>query len=194
MKRICVYCGSSPGRDPAYREAARRLGGALVARDLGLVYGGAGIGVMGAVADAVLAGGGEAIGIIPEALAVREVAHDRLTRQHVVGSMHERKSLMAESADGFVALPGGWGTFEEIFEMLTWAQLGFHAKPCGLLNVGGYYDHLAAFLEHAIEEEFVPPVCRTMLIVEDDPERLLDRFAAYRAPRVRKWITREEET
>jgi uncharacterized protein (TIGR00730 family) len=194
MKTLCVYCGSSPGTDPAYLEAGRSLGRLLAARDIGLVYGGASVGVMGAVADAVLAGGGRAIGIIPEALAVKEVAHDSLTEQHVVGSMHERKALMAERSDAFVALPGGWGTFEEIFEMLTWAQLGFHEKPCGLLNVNGYYDHLHAFLEHAIEAGFVPPVCRDMLMVEADPVPLLDRYDAYRAPKVRKWITREEET
>ena len=194
MKTLCVYCGSSPGADPAYMEAGKQLGRLLVARDIGLVYGGASVGVMGAVADAVLAGGGRAIGIIPEALAVKEVAHDGLTEQHVVGSMHERKALMAERSDGFVALPGGWGTFEEIFEILTWAQLGFHEKPCGLLNVKGYYDHLHAFLEHAIESGFVPAVCRDMLTVERSPELLLDCYATYRAPKVRKWITREEET
>ena len=192
MRRICVYCGSSPGRDPRYGEAARTLGQAMLKRQLGLVYGGASVGVMGQVADAVLDGGGEAIGVIPEALAVKEVAHDRLTQQHVVPSMHERKALMADLSDGFVALPGGWGTIEEIFEVLTWAQLGFHDKPCGLLNIGGYYDRLHAFLEHAIAEEFVKPVYRQMLIVEDDPERLLDRFAAYTPPKVKKWITREE--
>ncbi len=194
MNTICVYCGSSPGREPAYADAARDLGKLLADRGLSLVYGGAGVGIMGEVADAVLAGGGEAIGIIPEALAVKEVAHDGLTRQHVVKSMHERKALMAELSDGFIALPGGWGTFEEIFEMLTWAQLGFHEKPCGLLNAAGYYDHLHAFLEHAVEEGFVPPVCRSMLMVETNPEALLERFSSYRAPAVRKWITRDEET
>jgi uncharacterized protein (TIGR00730 family) len=180
MHRICVYCGSSPGRNPRYREAAAGLGRNLSDRGLGLVYGGAGVGVMGAIADAVLACGGEAIGIIPESLAVKEL---------VVGSMHERKALMAEMSDGFVALPGGWGTIEEIFEVLTWAQLGFHDKPCGLLNVGGYYDGLFGFLEHAIEEQFVKPAHRQMLIMESDASRLLDRFEAYRAPKVRKWIT-----
>ncbi len=192
MKRICVYCGSSPGRDPAYLAAGRALGQLLVERNLGLVYGGAGIGVMGEVANAVLAGGGEAIGVIPEALAVKEVAHPALTRQYVVPSMHERKAMMVDLADGFVALPGGWGTFEELFEVLTWAQLGFHDKPCGVLNAAGYYDHLKAFLEHAVVEGFVPEVCRTMVIVEESAERLLDRFDAYQAPKVRKWITREE--
>lgn len=192
MKRLCVYCGSSPGRDPRYGEAARTLGNILLERDIGLVYGGASVGVMGQVADAVLAGGGQAIGVIPEALAVKEVAHDGLTEQHVVPSMHERKALMADLSDGFVALPGGWGTIEEIFEVLTWAQLGFHDKPCGLLNTGGYYDLLHGFLEHAIEEEFVKPTYRQMLIVESDPAALLDRYAAYTPPKIKKWITREE--
>ncbi|HET6591316.1 MAG TPA: TIGR00730 family Rossman fold protein [Xanthomonadales bacterium] len=189
MKRICVYCGSSPGRVPMYREAAAALGRALTARSLGLVYGGASIGVMGAIADAVLESGGEAIGIIPEALAVKEVAHQHLTRQHVVSSMHERKAMMAELSDGFIAMPGGWGTIEELFEILTWAQLGFHEKPCGLLNVHGYFDGLFAFLEHAVEEQFVKPEYRPMLIMEDSPEDLLERFDRYRAPQVRKWLT-----
>jgi uncharacterized protein (TIGR00730 family) len=192
MKRICVYCGSSPGRNPAYAEAARRLGALLVERGLGLVYGGAAVGIMGTIADEVLARGGEAIGVIPEALAVKEVSHPGLTEQHVVASMHERKAMMAELSDGFLALPGGWGTIEEIFEILTWAQLGFHEKPCGLLNVAGYYDGLFAFLEHAVEEGFVRPVYRDILILEDAPEDLLQRFAAYRAPKIHKWLTRSE--
>jgi len=192
MRRLCVYCGSSPGRNPAYGGAGRILGKALVERGIGLVYGGAAVGVMGQVADAVLEAGGEAIGVIPKALAIKEVAHPALTEQHVVSSMHERKAMMAELSDGFVALPGGWGTFEEIFEILTWAQLGFHAKPCGLLNVAGYYDHLHAFLDHAVEEQFVRPQYRPMVIVESDPETLLDRYAAYDPPKVRKWITSEE--
>jgi len=192
MKTVCVYCGSSPGRDPAYADAARALGQLLVDRGIGLVYGGASVGIMGEVANAVLAGGGEATGVIPEALAVKEVAHPGLTRQHVVGSMHERKALMVDLSDAFLALPGGWGTFEEIFEVLTWAQLGFHDKPCGLLNVAGYYDPLHTFLEQAVDAGFVPPVCREMILVDADAERLLDRFDAYRAPKVKKWITREE--
>ena len=192
MRRICVYCGSRPGKKALYREKAANLGKTLVQRGIDLVYGGASIGVMGAIADAVLEEGGEAIGIIPEALAVKEVAHDRLTSQHVVGSMHERKALMAELSDGFIALPGGWGTIEEIFEILTWAQLGFHEKPCGLLNVGGYFDGLFRFLEHAIDQQFVKPVYREMLIMESDAGRLLERFASYRAPKVRKWITPSE--
>ncbi len=192
MKRVCVYCGSSPGRNPAYREAARTLGQALASRGLGLVYGGASVGVMGAIADAALEQGCEVIGVIPQSFAVKEVAHPGLTRQHVVKSMHERKTLMAELSDGFVALPGGWGTIEEIFEILTWAQLGFHEKPCGLLNVAGYFDGLFSFLEHAIEEQFVKPEYRAVLIMEESPDRLLDRFASYQAPTIRKWISPED--
>ena len=192
MKKICVYCGSSSGRHPIYLQAAAELGRRLAARDIGLVYGGAGIGVMGAIADAVLEAGGEAVGVIPEALAVKEVAHASLTEQHVVYSMHERKALMAELSDGFIALPGGWGTLEELFEILTWAQLGFHEKPCGLLNVRGYFDSLFSFLEHQIEEQFVKPVYREMLILEQEADVLLDRFSQYQAPRVKKWLRPDE--
>jgi len=192
MQRICVYCGSSPGHRPAYREEAGRLGRVMARRGLGLVYGGASVGVMGAVADAVLAEGGQAIGVIPSSLATREVAHDGLSELIVVSSMHERKAKMAELSDGFIALPGGWGTFEEIFEMLTWAQLGFHEKPCALLDVEGYYGDLFRFLEKALAEGFVRPEHQQMILMDDDPERLLDRFAAYRAPRVKKWLGPEE--
>ncbi|MDZ4731853.1 MAG: TIGR00730 family Rossman fold protein [Xanthomonadales bacterium] len=188
LKRVCVYCGSNPGRQPIYREAAADLGRELVQRDIALVYGGAGIGVMGAVADAVLANGGEAIGVIPQSLATREVAHTQLSELIVVTSMHERKAMMAELADGFVALPGGWGTVEEIFEILTWAQLGIHNKPCGLLNIAGYYDHLAMFLQHAMDERFVREEYKPMIIMEKQPAALLDRFNNYQPPQVRKWI------
>ena len=192
MKRICVYCGSNPGKLTEYREAARVLGHALAARNLGLVYGGASIGVMGAVADAVLEKGGEAIGVIPFALATREVAHSGLNDLFVVDSMHERKAKMAELSDGFIALPGGWGTIEEIFEMLTWAQLGFHQKPCGLLNISGYYDHLFAFLEHAIDQRFVREEYRPMIMMEQTANGLLDRYMKYQAPTVKKWIGPKE--
>ncbi len=192
MKRICVYCGSNPGASPAYAAAARSLGRELALRGLGLVYGGASVGVMGAVADAVLAEGGEVIGVIPHFFAVKEVAHPGLDELLVVDSMHERKARMAELSDGFVALPGGWGTLEEIFEVLTWAQLGLHEKPCGLLNVGGYFDDLDRFLERAVAEAFVRPEYRPMIMLDDAPGSLLDRFAAYRAPRVKKWIRPEE--
>jgi uncharacterized protein (TIGR00730 family) len=192
MKMVCVYCGSNPGRLPAYREAARLLGHEMVSRGLGLVYGGASIGVMGAVADAVLERGGQAIGVIPYSLATKEVSHDGLDELIVVDSMHERKAKMAELSDGFIALPGGWGTIEEIFEMLTWAQLGFHEKPCGLLNVAAYYDQLFAFLENAIEQQFVKEEYRPMIIMDKIPGTLLDRFDHYCAPKVRKWIGPEE--
>ena len=192
MKRICVYCGSSPGRLSDYRDAARELGNELAARKIGLVYGGASVGVMGAVADAILEQGGQAIGVIPYALATREVAHSGLDELFVVDSMHERKAKMAELSDGFIALPGGWGTIEEIFEMLTWAQLGFHQKPCGLLNISGYYDHLFKFLEHAIDQRFVREEYRPMIMMEQTASGLLDRYQLYRAPSVRKWIGPEE--
>ena len=192
MKRVCVYCGSSPGRRADYGAAGRVLGDEIARRDLGLVYGGASVGVMGVVANAVLERGGEVIGVIPESLATRELAHAGLSELVVVTSMHERKARMADLSDGFIALPGGWGTLEELFEALTWAQLGMHEKPCGLLNVAGYFDHLFRFLDYAVEEQFVRDAHRAMLLMEDDPAALLDRFADYRAPRVRKWIRAEE--
>ena len=192
IKNICVYCGSSPGKNPAYLRAAKSLANAMCERDIGLVYGGAAIGVMGAVANAVLDGGGEAIGVIPKSLAVKEVAHSNLTELHVVASMHERKAMMAGLADGFIALPGGWGTLEEIFEILTWAQLGFHNNPCGLLNVEGYYDGLIGFLDNAFEQQFVNELCRPMLIRASEPVALLDQFTEYRAPKVRKWMGEDE--
>lgn len=192
MKTICVYCGSNPGLLPDYRASARALGQELAARGLGLVYGGASVGVMGAVADAVLEKGGKVTGVIPSSLATREVAHTRLDELIVVSSMHERKARMADLSDGFIALPGGWGTIEEMFEMLTWAQLGFHEKPCGLLNAASYYDHLFAFLEHAIGQQFVKEENRPMIMMDDSAASLLDRFERYRAPRVRKWISADE--
>lgn len=192
MKRICVYCGSNPGLKDDYRQAATLLGNTLADRGLGLVYGGASVGVMGAVADGVLERGGEVIGVIPHALATLEVAHSGLTQLRVVGSMHERKAQMAELSDGFVALPGGWGTLEELFEMLTWAQLGFHTKPCGLLNISNYYDQLHAFLEHTIEQQFVREEYRPMMIMETTAEALLDRFETYDPPQVKKWIGPDE--
>ena len=192
MKSLCVYCGSSSGRLDAYATAARALAGALVERGIRLVYGGASVGIMGVVADEVLRRGGQAVGVIPESLMCKELAHAGLTELHVTPSMHARKTLMAELADGFVALPGGIGTFEEIFEVWTWAQLGFHGKPCGLLNVAGYYDGLTAFLDHAASEQFVRADQRRMLIVETDPAALLDRFAGYAPPALPKWVGRDE--
>jgi len=192
IKKICVYCGSSPGKNPAYSLAAKALAKALCERNIGLVYGGAAVGVMGTIANAVLEAGGEAIGVIPKSLAVKEVAHESLTKLHVVASMHERKAMMAELSDGFIALPGGWGTLEEIFEILTWAQLGFHDKPCALLNIEGYYDQLIAFLENSFQQQFVNELCRPMLIEAHNPGMLLDQFATYRAPKVRKWVGEDE--
>jgi uncharacterized protein (TIGR00730 family) len=192
MNTICVYCGSNPGLLPDYRESARLLGYEMAARGLGLVYGGASIGIMGAIADAVLEKSGRVTGVIPHSLATREVSHGGLDELIVVSSMHERKAKMAELSDGFIALPGGWGTMEELFEMLTWAQLGLHEKPCGLLNVASYYDTLYTFLENAIEQQFVKPEYRPMIMMDDSPTSLLDRFKDYRAPRVKKWISTEQ--
>lgn len=192
LKQICVYCGSNGGRQPEYLEQARAFGQELVKRDIGLVYGGAAVGLMGAVADGVMQAGGRAVGIIPVSLMQKELAHRGLTELHVVQSMHERKTMMAERADGFVALPGGAGTLEEIFETWTWAQLGMHQKPCGLLNIAGYYDDLARFLDHTVAEAFMQPQHRAMLAVESDAGALLDRFAAYEPPTVSKWITQGE--
>jgi uncharacterized protein (TIGR00730 family) len=192
MKSICVYCGSSPGRQEAYANAARDLAKSLVDRNLRLVYGGADVGIMGIVADTVLHLGGEAVGVIPDALVKKEVAHKNLTELHVTRSMHERKTMMAELSDGFIALPGGVGTLEEIFEIWTWAQLGFHGKPCGLLNIAGYYDSLITFLDHTVAEQFVREPHRSMLLVEQDPEALLDRFAGYEPPTVQKWVEKAD--
>jgi len=192
MKNICVYCGSNPGRQEAYSSAARALAKSLVDRKLGLVYGGASVGIMGLIADTVLQLGGRAVGVIPEALVRKEVAHKNLTELHVTQSMHERKTLMAELSDGFIAMPGGIGTLEEIFEIWTWAQLGIHAKPCGLLNAAGYFDALTTFLDHAVAEQFVKPPHRAILIVEQTPDVLLDRFASYQAPTVQKWVGKAE--
>lgn len=192
INSICIYCGSSPGRIEAYGEAAQALAAALVSRNIRLVYGGAGIGIMGMVADRVLKLGGQAIGVIPKALAHKEVAHPNLTELHVTESMHERKMLMAELADGFIALPGGIGTLEELFEIWTWAQLGFHQKPCGVLNVAGYYDALISFLDHVAAEQFVKPHHRAMLMVEADPNLLLERYVNYQPPAVKHWVNKHE--
>src|SRR5262249_33729846 len=174
VKRVCVFCGSSEGARPAYADAARRLGAELVARKLGLVYAGCAVGLMGVVADAVLEAGGEAIGIIPEPLVARELAHTRLTELRIVGSMHERKATMASLVDGFIALPGGLGTLEETFEILTWAQLGIHAQPVGVLDVDAYWDGLRQLLAHAVAERFVRPEYASLLLFADEPAALLD--------------------
>ena len=190
MQRVCVFCGSSPGVNSQYADLAHRLGGILVRRGLTLVYGGGNVGLMGMLADAVLKDGGQVIGVIPQSLVDLEVAHAGLPDLRIVASMHERKALMADLADGFIALPGGIGTLEEFCEILTWAQLGLHQKPCGLVNVAGYFDHLMAFLDHSVGERFLRPEHRGMVLVEADPEKLLDRFAAYLPPKLEKWIDR----
>jgi uncharacterized protein (TIGR00730 family) len=192
VRRVCVFCGSSVGAQPAYAAGARALGRLLAERGVGLVYGGASVGLMGAVADAALAAGGDVVGVMPRALVDKEVAHAGLADLRVVDTMHARKALMAELADAFVALPGGLGTFEELFEVWTWAQLGLHRKPVALLDVAGFYGPLAAFLDAAVAERFVRPEHRGMLLVEEDPAALLDRLAAYRPPVVDKWIRRAE--
>ncbi|MBS7541250.1 LOG family protein [Ancylobacter lacus] len=192
MRRLCVFLGSNPGLRPDYLAAARELGGALAREGIGLVYGGSSVGLMGALADAALAAGGEVIGIIPQRLVEKEVAHRGLADLRVVRSMHERKALMAELSDGFVALPGGAGTLEELFEVWTWAQLGNHTKPCAVMNVAGYYDGLLAFLDHAEAEAFMRPQHRRMLIEARDPAALFAALRAYEAPSVTKWIGRDE--
>ncbi|ACA17846.1 conserved hypothetical protein [Methylobacterium sp. 4-46] len=190
--RLCVFCGSSDGALPLYREGAAALGRHLARSGVGLVYGGGKVGLMGAVADAILEEGGEAIGVMPRALVEKEIGHPGLTTLHVVGSMHERKAMMADLADGFVALPGGLGTFEELFEIWTWAQLGYHPKPVALLNVGGFYDGLLAFLDHVTGQGFVRAPHRAMLLAGDAPEDLLARIRAYEPPRVIKWVSGSE--
>jgi len=190
MQRLCVFCGSSPGGDPAYAAATAELGEALALAGIGIVYGGASVGLMGTLADAAAAAGGEVVGVIPQALVDREIAHPALSELHVVGSMHERKALMAELSDGFVALPGGTGTLDELFEVYTWAQLGLHSKPLGLLDVRGYFARLVGFLDHAVQERFVTAEHRDMLVVEDRADALLAAFRRWRAPVRPKWIDR----
>lgn len=182
MTSLCVYCGSRPGLDPAFSAAARAVGAAVGRRGWRLVYGGGGSGLMGALADGALAAGARTLGVIPQALMTRELGHRGLDELVVVQTMHERKRLMAEHSDAFVALPGGIGTFEELFEVWTWLQLGYHAKPVGLLNAAGYYDALLDFLDQSVAQGFVPPAQRALLCVDTDPEALLDRLAALAAP------------
>jgi uncharacterized protein (TIGR00730 family) len=192
LKAVCVFCGSSSGSDPAYAEAARTLGRTLAERGITLVYGGGHVGLMGVVADAALGAGGEAIGIMPKALVEREIGHTGLTKLHVVSSMHERKAMMSELSEGFVALPGGNGTLEEFFEVLTWAQLGEHDKPCGLLNVAGYYDPLLAVFDRMVDRDFLRGEHRKLVLVERDPSALLERFEVYEPPKTVKWIDPSE--
>jgi uncharacterized protein (TIGR00730 family) len=188
VRRVCVYAGSNSGSHPAYADAAHALACTMAARGIGLVYGGGKVGLMGVLADTMLSAGGEAIGVIPRALIDREIGHPGLTELKVVGSMHERKALMAELSDAFVAVPGGIGTLEELIEVYTWSQLGIHSKACGVLNVRGYYDHLSAFLDHAVDEAFLRPQHRAVLTVAADPVELLDRLAAFEPPTVAKWL------
>jgi len=188
VRRVCVYAGSNPGSDPAYADAARALATLMAERQIGLVFGGGKVGLMGVLADTILAVGGEAIGVMPQALIDREIGHPNLTELKVVASMHERKALMAELADGFVAVPGGIGTLEELIEVYTWSQLGIHDDPCGVLNTRGYYDGLARFLDHAVQEGFLRPQHRATLFVAEDPGELLDAMAEFTPPRVGKWL------
>jgi uncharacterized protein (TIGR00730 family) len=192
LRALCVFCASSPGRDPAFLAAARAFGAMLAREGIALVYGGGHVGLMGALADACLGAGGRVVGVIPQALWDREVGHRGLSELHVVETMHARKAKMAALADAFVALPGGLGTLEEIFEVWTWGQLGIHAKPCGFLDVAGYYAPLFDFLDRAVESGLIRPVHRAMAIVETDAERLLRRLAEYVAPHVEKWVTPAE--
>lgn len=192
MRSVCVFCGSSMGRNPDYEKAAVQLGTAIARRGMSLVYGGSNLGLMGAVADAALAAGGEVFGIIPEFLESKELAHKELTRLETVQSMHDRKARMAELSDAFIALPGGYGTLEEFCEVLTWAQLGLHQKPQGLLNVAGYYDSLLQFFDQAVVEKLVRPIHRALVIEATEPEVLLDRLSAYQPQNVDKWIKSEK--
>jgi uncharacterized protein (TIGR00730 family) len=192
VKRVCVFCGSSAGTNAAYQNVARALGVTLARRGLGLVFGGGSIGLMGILATAMLQAGGEVIGVIPRALMAKEIAHAGVTDMRVVGSMHERKALMVELADAFVALPGGYGTLEEFCEVLTWAQLGLHRKPCGLLNVNGYYNLFSAQLDHFVTEGFLTALNRSLVLEHHDPEQLLHLLATFRPPIVQQWMGRSE--
>jgi uncharacterized protein (TIGR00730 family) len=191
-RRICVFCGSSPGARTCYAEAATSVARYLARNQIGIVYGGGKVGLMGALADAALEAGGDVIGVIPRSLVEKELSHPRLSDLRVVDSMHERKALMAELSDAFIALPGGYGTFEEFCEVLTWTQLGLHRKPCGILNVEGYYDHLLALFDQAVTEQFVKPVHRQMVISDHQPEALIQSLLEYKLPFVDKWIDRSE--
>ncbi|MHC1789073.1 LOG family protein [Solidesulfovibrio sp.] len=193
MQSVCVFCGSSSGTDPAYVEAANALGRLLAAEGLTLVYGGACVGLMGAVADATLAAGGRAVGVLPDFLRRKELAHPRLTELHVVSSMHERKARMAELSDGFIALPGGMGTLEEFCEIITWAQLGLHEKPCGLLNVQEYYAPLLQFVDRMAGEGFLKEKQKGLVLSSDTPEGLLGNMRAFEPIRVPKWVDRREK-
>jgi uncharacterized protein (TIGR00730 family) len=193
MQRVCVFCGSSPGARPAYAEATAEVARLLAGQGIGVVYGGGHVGLMGVLADTAMAAGGEVIGVMPQALVDREIGHTEISELRVVGSMHERKALMADLSDAFIALPGGAGTLEELFEVYTWAQLGLHDKPCGLLDVEDYFSGLVGFLDHAVDERFLREEHRAMLIVERAPRLLIERLAEFEPRAVTpKWIDREE--
>jgi uncharacterized protein (TIGR00730 family) len=192
VQSVCVFCGSSRGDDPAYRQAARSLGTKLAESEVRLIFGGGHVGLMGEISNAALAAGGDVIGVIPKFLVERELAHEGLTDLRIVGSMHERKALMSDLSEAFIALPGGTGTLEEFFEVLTWAQLGEHAKPCGLLNVAGYYDPLITVFDRMVGTGFLSEANRALLLVEDDPDRLLERFDQYEPPSTAKWMDRSK--
>lgn len=192
MKRVCVFCGSSVGAKAIYVDAAREMGRLIASKGIGLVYGGGDVGLMGVIADATLEAGGDVIGVIPRALADREIAHKGLTTLHIVDSMHTRKAMMAELADAFIAMPGGVGTFEEFFEAVTWTQLGLHRKPCGLLNVDGFYTPLVQFINQAVAEGFIRAVHRKVIVDDDDPARLLEALSTVDLPDVPKWIRPDE--
>ena len=191
MKRICVFCGSSEGGRPEYCAAAEEMAAELVQRNIGLVYGGGNVGLMGVIADAVLRAGGEAVGVIPEHLMALEVGHKGLTKLHVVHSMHERKALMADLSDAFIALPGGFGTLEEFCEVVTWTQLSLHAKPCGILNVLGFYSPLLAMLDHAVQERFLKTENRALILARDEPAELMQALEEWRPVQDEKWLSRE---
>lgn len=192
MKTVCVFCGSARGERGSYAEAARLLGQTLARRGLRVVFGGGQVGLMGVLADAMLQAGGEAVGVMPKALLEKEIGHQSLTELHVVSTMHERKALMADLSDGFIALPGGYGTFEELLEVLTWAQLSLHEKPCGLLNVEGFYDPLLSLFDHAVGQGFVRGDHRALALTAEDPERLLDLMQSHAPPSTEKWVPPEE--
>lgn len=192
MHSVCVFCGSNPGTDPAYTEAARSLGRMLAEANVRLVFGGGHVGLMGVVSNAALEAGGDIVGVIPKFLVERELAHEGLTDLRIVGSMHERKAMMSDLSEGFIALPGGTGTLEEFFEVLTWAQLGEHQKPCGLLNVAGYFDPLLTVFDQMVAKGFLSPSNRDLVLVDSDTDGLLQKLDHYQPPETVKWIDRSE--
>jgi uncharacterized protein (TIGR00730 family) len=192
IKKLCVFCGSSAGNRPIYRDIAERLGRHLAGSGITLVFGGGRVGLMGVLADSILQSGGEVIGVMPRPLAEKEIAHSSLTQLHIVETMHERKALMADLADAFVLLPGGFGSWEEFCEVVTWLQLGMHRKPCGILNIAGYYDSLLALTAHAVAEGFLGPAHKEMVIVQDSVEQLLSELNTAPLPSVAKWVSSRE--